>query len=141
MQQHTQYTLETVVQENSHSVYGLSAQMIELEVVQGAVAKLLERIDDIVHKGWHENSGMAYLSILEIQDTVRLIDMAFYPLFKNITEEVNTLNSHANELFETVIRSESEQLDKATTKLDINSKEGDEKKATAESVSNEKIAN
>ncbi len=98
--------------------------MIQLEVVQGAVAKLLERIDDIVHKGWHENSGMAYMSILQIQDTVRLIDMAFHPLFKNITEEVNTLNSHAEELYQTVIKSESEQSPDAATKFDNNSKEG-----------------
>ncbi len=41
--------------------------MIQLEVVQGAVAKLLERIDDIVHKGWHENSGMAYMSIYKFK--------------------------------------------------------------------------
>ena len=59
MQQHTQHILETVVQENSHSVYGLSAQMIQLEVVQGAVAGLLERIEDITDKGWHKDSGMA----------------------------------------------------------------------------------
>lgn len=90
MQQHTQHKLETVVQENSHNVYGLSAQMIKLEVIQGAVARLLERIDDIVHKGWHEDRGMACLSILEIQDTVRLIDMAFYPLFKEMSQEVDT---------------------------------------------------
>lgn len=124
MQQHTQHTLETVVQENSHSVYGLSAQMIQLEVVQGAVAQLMAKIDEITNKGWHKDSGMAYMSILQIQDTVRLIDMAFYPLFKNISEEVNTLNSHADELFQAVIKSESEQSGKVTNKLDINSKEG-----------------
>ena len=42
--------------------------------------------------------------------------MAFYPLFKNITEEVNTLNSHANELYQTVIKSESEQSAVAASK-------------------------
>lgn len=106
MQQHTQHTLETVVQENSHSVYGLSAQMVQLKVVQGAVARLLERIEDITNKGWHEDSGMAYLSILEIQDTVRLIDMAFYPLFKEMSQNVDTLNSQAEELYKMVIKSD-----------------------------------
>lgn len=108
MQQQTQHTLETVVKENSHSVYGLSAQMIQLEVIQGAVARLLERIDDIVHKGWDKDRGMACLAIDDIRDTVRLIDMGFHPLFKEMSEEVGTLNIHADELFETVIKSESE---------------------------------
>ena len=67
---------------------------------------------------------MACLSILQIQDTLRLIDMAFHPLFKNITEEVNTLNIHAEELYQTVVKSESEQSADAATKLDINSKVG-----------------
>ncbi|MGE7954416.1 hypothetical protein [Lysinibacillus xylanilyticus] len=68
--------------------------MIQLEVIQGAVARLLERIDDIVHKGWDKDRGMACLAIDEIRDTVRLIDMGLHPLFK--------------ELFDTVIKSESE---------------------------------
>ena len=115
MQQQTQHILETVVKENSHSAYGLSAQMVQLEVVQGAVARLLERIDDIVHKGW-DNRGMAYLAIDEIRDTVRLIDMGFYPLFKDMREEVKTLTIHADELYQTVIKdSIQEQSSKVIT--------------------------
>ncbi|KOS61960.1 hypothetical protein FJQ98_19315 [Lysinibacillus agricola] len=124
MQQHTQHILETVVQENSHSVYGLSAQMIQLKTVQNEVARLLNKLDDITHKGWHEDRGLACISILQIQDSVRLIDMAFYPLFKEMSQEVDTLNIHAQELFETVIENESEQSSRATPKLDINSVEG-----------------
>lgn len=124
MQQHTQHILETVVQENSHSVYGLSAQMIQLKTVQNEVARLLNKLDDITHKGWHEDRGMACLSILQIQDTVRLIDMAFYPLFKRLEEDVNTINIHAQELYETVVKSESEQSFDAATGLNINSVEG-----------------
>lgn len=124
MQQQTQHTLKTIVQENSCSVDILSAQLIELEVVQGAVARLMDRIDEITYKGWDKDFGMAHLSIHEIKDTVRLIDMGFNPLFKKISEEVNTLNIHAQELYETVNKSESEQSSRATTKLDINSVEG-----------------
>lgn len=115
MQQQTQYILKTVVQENSHSVYGLSAQMVQLEVVQGAVARLMERIDDIVHKGWDRDRGMACLAIEEIRDTVRLIDMGFLPLFKEMSEEVKDLKIHADELHATVVKVESEQSSKATT--------------------------
>lgn len=124
MQQQTQHTLKTVVQENSHSADVLSEQLVQLKVIQGAVARLLERIDEITYKGWDKDFGMAHLSIHEIKDTVRLINMGFHPLFKKISEEVNTLNIHAQELNETVNESESEQSVDAVSKLDINSKEG-----------------
>ncbi len=58
--------VKSLVNCNSNEVYSLSNQIGRLKVVQNAVARLLERIDEITHKGWHENSGMAYLSILEI---------------------------------------------------------------------------
>ncbi|KMY31721.1 hypothetical protein ACZ11_05830 [Lysinibacillus xylanilyticus] len=124
MQQQTQHTLRTVAHENSNNAYNLSVQMIQLKTVQNEVARLLNKLDDITHKGWHENRGMAYLSILEIQDTVRLIDMAFFPLFKEMSQEVDTLNIHAQELFDTVSENESEQSIDAATKPDINSKKG-----------------
>ncbi|WP_336634698.1 hypothetical protein [Lysinibacillus fusiformis] len=122
MQQQTQHILEKVVLENSNNVCILSAQIIQLEVIQGAVAKLLERIDDIVHNGWNKDRGMAYLAIDEIQDTVRLIDMGFNPLFKEMSEEINTLNIHADELNKMVL--ESEQSGKENNELDKNSVEG-----------------
>ncbi|MET4563515.1 hypothetical protein ABIA69_004735 [Lysinibacillus parviboronicapiens] len=98
MQQKTQHILEKVVLENSNNFYSLSAQMIQLEVVQQAVAHLMDRIDEIVHKGWDKDRGMAYCAINEIKDTLRLIDMAFFPLFKEMSEEINTINIHAQEL-------------------------------------------
>jgi len=119
-----QQTLRTVVRENNCTAGSISVQMIDLRVVQQAVANLMNRIDEITDKGWHEDRGMAHLSILEIQDSLRLIDMAFHPLFKEMSEEVNTLNSYAEELYQTVVKSESEQSGKVTNKLDINSKEG-----------------
>ncbi|WP_427108639.1 hypothetical protein [Lysinibacillus xylanilyticus] len=109
MQQQTQHILETVVQENSHNAYELSAQIIQLEVIQGAVARLMDRIDEITHKGWDRDPGMACCAIDEIRDTVRLIDMALFPLFKEMSGEVKTLNIHAQELYETVIESEVQQ--------------------------------
>lgn len=98
--------LKSLVHENSHNAYNLSAQMIQLEVVQGAVARLIERLDDIVHKGWDKDPGMACLAIDEIRDTVRLIDMGFYPLFKEMSDDIKTLNIHAEELYKIIIKSE-----------------------------------
>lgn len=98
--------VKSLVHENSHNVYNLSAQMIQLEVVQGAVARLIERLDDIVHKGWDKDRGMACLAIDEIRDTIRLIDMGFYPLFKEMSEDIKNLNIHADELYKMVIKSE-----------------------------------
>lgn len=115
MQEQTQYILKTVVQENSHNAYELSAQIIQLEVIQGAVAKLMERIDEIVHNGWDKEQGMAYMAIDEIRDTVRLIDMGFHPLFKEMSEEVSTLNIHAQELHDTVIKNEENKKADALT--------------------------
>lgn len=121
MQQQTQHLLQSVVEENSGNVYNLSAQMIQLEVVKNAVSRLMERIDEIIYKGWDKDPGMSYLSINEIRDTVRLIDMGFYPLFKEMAQEVDSINIHAQELFDTVVKGDTEQ---SIDKLDINSKEG-----------------
>lgn len=107
--------VKSLVNGNNNEVYSLSSQMGQLEVVQGAVARLLERIEEITHKGWHKNSGMAYMSILEIQDTVCLINMAFHPLFKEMLEGINTLKIHADELDKTVLKNESEQSNRPTT--------------------------
>lgn len=104
--------VKSLVHENSHNAYNLSAQMIQLEVIQGAVARLMNRIDEITHKGWDKDRGIACLVIEEVRDTVRLIDMGFYPLFKEMSGEVNALNIHAHELYDAVIKSESEQTSK-----------------------------
>lgn len=66
---------------------------------------------------------MSYLSINEIRDTVRLIDMGFYPLFKEMAKEVKAINIHSEELFNTVVKGDSEQSIDVATKLDINSAE------------------
>lgn len=108
MQQQTHHLLQSVVEENSGNVYNLSAQMIQLEVVKNAVSRLMERIDEITYKGWDKDPGMSYLSINEIRDTVRLIDMGFYPLFKEIAKEVEAINIHSEELFNTVVKGNSE---------------------------------
>ncbi|UNT54877.1 hypothetical protein [Lysinibacillus capsici] len=124
MQKQTQLTLEKVVIDYSDKIYSLSAQMTQLEVLQGAIARLMDRIDEIVHNGWNKDRGMAFLAIDEIQDTVRLIDMGFNPLFKEMSEEINTLNIHADNLYERVVKNNSDQSNKEPNKLDKNSVEG-----------------
>lgn len=111
----TQQFLETVVQENNCSAYELSAQMVQLEVVQDAIAKLMDRIDEMIHKGWNRDRGMAYLAINEIRDTVRLIDMGFLPLFKRMSKEAEKIEFYSNELFEAIIKFDSEQSNNVTT--------------------------
>lgn len=115
--------VKSLVHENSCNAYNLSAQMIQLEVVKNAVSRLMEKIDEITYKGWDKDPGMSYLSINEIRDTVRLIDMGFYPLFKEMAKEVEAINIHSEELFNTVVKGESEQSIDVATKLDINSAE------------------
>ncbi|MEK4629971.1 hypothetical protein MKZ17_17315 [Solibacillus sp. FSL R7-0682] len=115
MQQISQQLLKKAVQETNHSVYALSAQIVQLEVVQGAVARLMERIDDIVHKGWDKDASMAFLSIAEIRDTVRLIDMGFLPLVKEMSKEIKDINIHADAAFDLLIRSKLEQSNQVNT--------------------------
>lgn len=97
--------VKSLVQDNSHEVYSLSYGMIQLEVVQGAVTRLLERMEEIVQNGRHEDQGgLAPYYILELKDTVRLIDMGFYPLYTTMQESVNKLEGVSNELFDIIVR-------------------------------------
>lgn len=102
-----QQQLEKLVHNNNSDVYDLQAQMIQLEVVQNAVAQLLERIDEITYKGWDKDRGMAYLSISEIERTVRLIDLGFYPLYTKMKERVNSLEESSNKILEIVVNEDS----------------------------------
>ena len=84
--------IKTQVSSCESKAFDLKAHMIKLETVQAAVAQLLERIEDIQHKGWDKELGMAHFAIGEIEQTVRLIDMAFYPLFKVLYTKINDTN-------------------------------------------------
>ncbi|WP_313469517.1 hypothetical protein [Lysinibacillus sp.] len=108
--------IQALVRVCDFEVYNLSAQMVELEVVQGAVASLIERIDEIHHNGWNEERGMATLCLKEIQDSVRLIDMAFYPLFKEMNSRVDKLHNNSSELHELVhAKEENKKADAPTS--------------------------
>ena len=96
----TSCAVKHLVFETNHQAYELSADMIKLEVVQNAIGKLMERIDEITYNKWNEDPSMARLSIDEIKDTVRLIEMAFYPLYLSLNAGVNKLDSHTSELFD-----------------------------------------
>lgn len=121
--------VKTLVRNTNHEAYNLSAQMIELKVVQGAVAQLIDRLDEIEYKGWLKEHGAAILTFGEIRDTVRLIDMGFYPLYTKMQEAVNALNESSSELFDMIVKG-------------LSTKEPDQnKKATATTVTNENIAN
>lgn len=114
MQQQRQQ-IERLVQDIDSSSFELNVQMIKLDTVQDAVARLMEHINEIQHKGWDKDRGMAYLAIGEIEQTVRLIDMAFLPFKKEMNETVKNLKMHSNELYDIVIK----QAD--NNRLDINS--------------------
>lgn len=80
--------------------------MVKLEVIQGAVTTLLERLEDIVHKGHDKQQVFASVAINEVRDTVRLIDMAFSPLHKEMQVEVKNLKNNSNDLFNMIVGSE-----------------------------------
>lgn len=95
--------LESVVRANEAASSDLEVQMIKMEAIQGGVSRLMDRIDEITYKGWDKEQAMAYLSIEEIKDTVRLLDMAFQPLFKSVSESVNEIRTSSLELHEKVV--------------------------------------
>lgn len=100
MIKYTSKDIKAIAAENADAASEMAVQMVKLEVVQGAVANLLERIDEVVHKGWDKDGAMAYLAIAEIQDTVRLIDMAFQPLLNQMQNETSGLSSLSGTLVE-----------------------------------------
>lgn len=103
MQQFIKQTTK-LAQEVENSSFELNVQVVKLGTVQSAVAQLMERIDDIKLNGWHEERGVAYLSINEIEQTVRLIDMAFYPLMKEMSDTIKELSGNSTQLFEVVTK-------------------------------------
>lgn len=113
MQQPTKQ-IRSLITDTNNCSYELNCQMIDLKTVQEAVGQLMERINEIKHNGWHEDKGMAYLSINEIEQTVRLIDMAFYPLTKKICNTVNELDGVASKSFDLVVR-ENKKADALTS--------------------------
>lgn len=108
-------TVRHLVFEINHQTYEFSGDMIGLEVIQKAVAQLIERIDEITYKKWDEDPEMARLSISEIKDSVRLIDMAFHPLYSSINEGVQKLESYSDELFSIIVKQGEELADKKSS--------------------------
>ena len=104
--------IKELVRDYNNNSFKLSAQMIE--VVQNAVARLLEQIDDVVQKGWDKDRAMAYLSINEIRNTVRLIDMGFGPLFKEMSNTVDQLHNDSLELFNMVYENKKADVGAST---------------------------
>lgn len=106
--------IEKLIQDIDNSSYQLNAQMIQLDTIQDAIAKLMERIDEIKYKGWDQDGGMAFLSIGEIERTVRLIDMAFFPLKKEMGETISELDKTSSKTFDLVVR-ENKKADAPTS--------------------------
>lgn len=103
-----------LVQDIDHNSFELNALMVQLDTVQNAVAQLMARIEEIRHKGWDQDKGMASLSIGEIEQTVRLIDMAFLPLKREMKETISELNKTSSKTFDLVVR-ENKKADAPTS--------------------------
>lgn len=96
--------LKSLSSDNVNDAGLLNVYMKELNTVQNAVAQLMERIDEIQHKGWDKDKGMAYLAIGEIEQTVRLIDMAFLPLTNRLAETVGELNTSSEHIYKLIVK-------------------------------------
>lgn len=93
-----------IVMEANHNAGELSVETNDLRIIQEAITDLSFRMDDITHKRWDEDPTMARLAIAEIKDKVRLIDMAFIPLFTSMDNNSKELEKHLTELFDEIVR-------------------------------------
>lgn len=100
----TNINVINAVKNINNKSFDLSTRMIELEVIQGAISQLMERIDEMEVKGFFDRNTAAGMCMVEMQDTVRLIDMAFYPMFENMKKEVDQLESASSILFDIFIK-------------------------------------
>lgn len=108
-------TIRELVSETTSQAYVLSAAIINLEVIQDAVAQLTGRMDEITYKKWDEDPGMARLSLREIKDRVRLIDLAFNPLFCSLNEDVKKLETQSSKLFDIIVKQGETEKELETT--------------------------
>lgn len=104
--------IEDLVFETNHHAYNLSAEMMNLEVIYKALWVLDDRIEEIIHKGFDEDITLARLSIGEIKDSIRLLCMAFHPLFTSLNESTESLNDHSSKLFN-IVRDQTDESKKA----------------------------
>lgn len=95
---------KVLVQENSHNVYMLSAAMNELEAIQFAVGGLMNDVDEGISKSYHETPGMAQLFINEIEKKLRLIDIAFLHINKEIQSNVDEIEDYSKQIFDLVVK-------------------------------------
>lgn len=97
--------IKASVQDIDSEIFYLSARFIQLEAVQRAVSDLMERIDEITYNNWDKEPTMARLSINELEKTVRLIDLGFSSLFKEMHETLSSTKKLSSELFDIVVKS------------------------------------
>ena len=97
-------SLETLSHKNKNNAYQLTLNVSELKAIHGALDKLTEDVDNIVWNKWYEDRDTAFIALSEIQDTVRLISMAYRPLFKEVSNVVTELNINSQELHDTVVK-------------------------------------
>ncbi|MEK4128580.1 hypothetical protein NYE67_02810 [Solibacillus sp. FSL W8-0474] len=112
--QQTIHQIKGLVQDIENSSYELNVQIIQLDAVQDAVAQLMDRIDEIKNNGWNQEKGMACMAIGEIERTVRLIDMAFLPLKREMDKTVKELDTSSKKAYK-LFKEENEKADAPTS--------------------------
>lgn len=104
MKQQTLEAVKQIVANNSDAANALDIQVLKLDVIRESVLKIVCDLDDAFASGAIQETGAASLLLNKIRDNIRLIDMAFSPLSKEIKEEVLKVNDYADELFDSIIK-------------------------------------
>ena len=90
--------MENLLFEVADSASGVVVGVEYLGAIRTAVNRLMESIDETIDNNWHEDRVVACLTIAEIEQRVRLIYLAFDPLFEKMSESVITLDRNIEQL-------------------------------------------
>lgn len=86
--------MENLLFEVADNASGLVVEVEYLGAIRIAVNRLMESIDETIDNNWHEDRAVAHLTINEIEQRVRLIYLAFDPLFNKMSESVTALDGN-----------------------------------------------
>ncbi|MFJ7371574.1 hypothetical protein ACIQVU_19410 [Lysinibacillus sp. NPDC098008] len=90
--------MEDLLFEAADNARSIVVELEHLNAIRIGVERLMERIEEVIYKKWHENMGVAQLTIIEMEQSVRLLDLAFNPLFEKMRERAITLDENIEQL-------------------------------------------
>jgi len=90
--------MENLLFEVADNAWEIVVEMECLGAIRTAVNRLMGSIDETTLNNWHEDKAMARLTIIDMEQRVRLIELAFNPLFDKMRESAIALEGNIEQL-------------------------------------------